>query len=231
MINGVISYKVIIDKLYRDLGINEEIPEGDIIEWFNEALLFIGAFSQFQSKTYILNVVDHKAHLPGGFYKLQSIAYGNNPLYWSGNSLLNNWCCEDCTISICTDCDNTFYIDNYCLYTSVSEGDVCITYLSLPVDEEGYPAIPDDVYYIEACKAYVVKQIDWREWRKGRVADKVYQDSQARWDFYVQAARGSANMPNASKLEELKNVLVRLIPQQNQYARFFKRGPERKFIR
>lgn len=232
MIEGRVSYKTIIDKLYRDLGVNEELPEYDIITWIDEALLFIGAFSQFQSKPYLLNIVNHKAHLPTGFYKLQLIAHNNTPLYWSGNSLINNWCCEDAKIPVCQDCtDNTFYIDNYCLYTSVKEGDVAITYLSIPVDEDGYPTIPDDIYFYEACKAYVVKQLDWREWRKGRVADKVKEDSQNRWDFYVQAARGAANLPNLSQLESLKNRLIRLIPQNRAYNQFFRGGQEQKFIK
>ncbi len=230
MIEGKVSYKVVLDKIYRDLGINDEIAENDVIEWINEALLFIGAFNQFTSKTYILKVADHKAMLPTGFYKLQMANYNGVPLSWQGNSLLNNWCCEDCKIPVCDSCDNTFYIDNYCLYTSIEEGDVCITYLSMALDEDGYPLIPDDVYYMEACKSFVVKQLDWREWRKGRIADKVKDDSETRWNFYVQAARGSANMLNLSQLESMKNRLVRLIPQQNAFRQNFGKGPEQRYI-
>jgi len=82
--------------------------------------------------------------------------------------------------------------------------------------------IPDDVYYIKACTAYVTKMFDYQEWRKGRLADKVYQDSVKEWLFYVGAAKGVANMPNLAQLENLKNVIVRLIPQQSQYNTMFR---------
>ncbi len=68
-------------------------------------------------------------------------------------------------------------------------------------------------------------------WRKGRKPDKVQQDSEARWNFYVQAARGAANMPSLQQLERLKDRLIRLIPQQNAYADLFSKGKEQKYIK
>ena len=48
-----------------------------------------------------------------------------------------------------------------------------ITYLGLPTDEDGYPLVPDDVYYIKAVAAYIIHMLDKQEWRKGSIADKV----------------------------------------------------------
>lgn len=240
MIAGKISYKFILEKLYRDLGLNEEIAEYDVIEWINEALLFIGAFGQLDSSTKILEIDNHRACLPNGFYKLQEITFNGAVMYWAGNTMINNWCCPEAQIPTCNDidsvvggsqCGNTFYIDNYILHTSVSEGRIPITFLTIGVDDDGFPLVPDDVYYFEACKMYVTKMIDWQMWRKGRIPDKVQQDSEARWNFYVQAARGAANMPNAMQLENLKNRLIRLIPQQYAYSQLFRGGQEQKFIK
>ncbi len=47
MIQGKVNVKTLLNKLYRDLGINTDIPESDVLEWVSEALLFIGAFGQF----------------------------------------------------------------------------------------------------------------------------------------------------------------------------------------
>ncbi len=235
MIAGKISYKYIVEKLYRDLGLNEEIPEMDIIEFVGEALLFIGAFGQFDSATLILNIENHQAKLPIGFYKLQETRFNNSPMYWSGNTLINNWCCPDAAIPNCGDegCSghHTFYIDNYVFHTSVPQGNVDITYLSMGVDADGFPLVPDDVYFFEACAAYVTKKIDWQLWRKGRIPDKVQQDSEARWNFYVQAARGAANMPDVAQLEALKNRLIRIIPQQSAYNQFFRKSQESRYIK
>ena len=81
--------------------------------------------------------------------------------------------------------------------------------------------MPDDVYYDEALSCYVTYRLDYRDWRKGLIPDKVYQESEKNWLWYVGAAKGSANMPSLAQLENLKNVWVRIIPKQNEYNSFF----------
>ncbi len=233
MIYGNISVRFLAEKLYRDLGVNTELPFEDVVEWSAEALTFIGAFDQFQSKVTLVNIENHKGKLPCGFYKLQLIAYNDRPIKYAGNSLINNAFCDDCSITSVSSTTNTtllseesFYINDYYIFTSFETGDICLTYLSIPVDEEGYPTIPDDPYYMKACASYVTKMIDYQEWRKGRVPDKVFQKSEADWDWYCAAARGSSNSPDMSRMEQLKNTIVRLIPEQTRYDSFMRNTRE-----
>ena len=100
MIQGRVSINSIAAKLYRDLGINSEIPIEELYEWCSEALLFIGAFDQFNTVTDNITIEEHKAKLPCGFYKLQEISHENMPVYYSGKSLINNYFCEDCKIPV-----------------------------------------------------------------------------------------------------------------------------------
>ncbi len=237
MIQGKVSINSIAAKLYRDLGINSEIPIEELYEWVSEALLFIGAFDQFDTISVNLTIDSHKAKLPCGFYKLQEIAFDNKPIYYSGKSLLTNYFCEDCKIPVFPSINpdgttkETFYINDSYIVTSVESGDnLCVTYLGIPVDENGIPTVPDDVYYMKACTTYVTKMFDYREWRKGRIPDKVFQHSEQEWEFYCVAARGAANMPNVQQLENLKNILIRLVPQTNQFNKFFRSDREAKKI-
>lgn len=226
MISGYVSVKVILDKLYRDLEVNTELNFESCVEWVGEALSFIGAFNQFTNNSKNLDIKNFKAELPPDFYKLADISYNNGPIYYSGNSLVSNYFCNDSNIpqintKTSSTNNETFYINDYYIYTSVEEGTVNITYLSFPVDGEGFPMVPDDIYYIKACTAYVTRMLDYQEWRRGKIADKVFEHSDREWNWYVGAAQGSANMPNASQLENLKNIFVRLIPQQSQYSTLF----------
>ena len=56
MINKFISIKTVFAKIYRDLNINYEIPEIDMLEWSAEALTMIGAFSQYEQITTYLDI-------------------------------------------------------------------------------------------------------------------------------------------------------------------------------
>lgn len=229
MIEGHVSYKTILAKLYRDLDINSEINEISVIEWINEALLMIGAYSQFTEISECLTLKNGKAKLPCGFYKLVDINYQNKPVYWSSNQNRSNYQCHNCRIPTFLDNkeDYTFYINDSYMITNINddsnkEANICIVYLGIPTDEDGYPLIPDDIYYSKALAAYVTSMLDYQEWRKGKIADKVYQKSEQDWLFYVNSARGAANMPNKAQLEALKNVMLRLASIPNEYSRNFK---------
>lgn len=224
MINGFISVKTILAKLYRDLGTNKEINESDVIEWVSEVLLKVGAYSQFTEVSKCLDLIDGKACLPSGLYRMVDIMYNNQPLAWATNTMANNYQCEGCKIpSCCT--QHTFYISNNYLITDIPSNEsqkICIVYIGVPIDDEGYPMIPDDVYYAEACAKYATYMLDYQDWRKGQLPDKVFQKSEQDYLFYINSARGAANMPGVAQMENLKNILVRMIPRQNLYNKHFK---------
>lgn len=229
MIKNYKSLKSIIAKLYRDLGTATELNEGHIVEWVAEGLSKIGSFYQYEALKTCLEIDNNgKAKLPSNFYRLIDISYQSEALSWASNSVAYDFGCEGCTIPKCCTGHN-FYINDCYIVTDIKPTDpdpndpklLCISYLGIPVDDEGYPKVPDDVYYDEALSSYVTYKLDYREWRKGNIPDKVLQKSEQDWLFYVNSARGSANMPSIAQLENLKNTLVRLIPKQDEYNRFF----------
>lgn len=228
MITNFTSIKTLIAKLYRDLNINSEISESDIIEWAAEALSMIGAYSQYNEISHCLKITNGKAKLPCGFYKLVDINYKNQPVYWATNTNAHNYQCHNCRIPVCQDgfCHYTFYINDSYLISNIKdendqEANLCIVYLGIPVDEDNIPMIPDDVYYMKAIASYITSMLDYQDWRKGKIADKVKEQSEKDWLFYVNSARGSANMPNVQQLENLKNIMRRLLPITNDFKRGF----------
>ena len=224
MITGYISSKVIINKLYRDLQLNSQLDEVDIQEWVAEALKLIGAYGQFREVSDCIELNKGKAKLPCDFYKLVDIHYDGIPMYWSSNVNASNYQCPGCDIPVCDNCDLTFYINSSHLITNINvehTAKVCLIYLALPVDEENYPLIPEDVYYEKAVTSYVIHMRDYADWRKGKITDKVFKKSEQDWLFYVNSAKGSANMPNTAQLDNIHSIWNRLIPNPNAYRRFF----------
>jgi len=231
MITGYTSINNILATVYRNLQINSEINELDVAEWIYEALSMIGAYSQYNEISTCLELSSGKAKLPLNFEKLVDVRYKNLPLYWATNTNARNYQCSSCEIPVCNsgECDYTFYInDSYIitnLKTPTTESDtsnLCMIYLGLPVDDNGYPLVPNDIYYIKAVTSYIIHMIDYSEWRKAKITDKVYQESEKNWLFYVNSARGSANMPGLAQLENLKNVLQRLMPMRQEYGKGFR---------
>lgn len=233
-ISNYVSSKVVMARLYRELGLSTEISETEVIELIADALAMIGSHYQYDEIPTVLELdVNGVTKLPSNFYKLVSIRYKDNPLSWSTNAFVNDYECDSCEIAKCCT-DYSFYISDGIIKTDIKatepDNKLCISYLGVPVDEDGYPMVPDDIYYFKACVAYVTYIMDYREWRKGNSPDKVFKKSEQDWLFYVNSARGAANMPNVSQMENLKNIMIRLIPSVNQYTRNFKNinSPERR---
>lgn len=221
-----ISLKFVIEKIYRDLGINDELNFDDIVEWISESLLKIGCYSQFEEKTTMLDIENCKAALPCNLYKLKLVSYNNQIISWQGNTLASNYYCKECNLPPCCTAV-TFFINDSYIYINFGDGvtnsgKVCIDYIAIPVDEDGYPTIPDDPYYLEACKAYVVTKLDYIQWRKGLIPDKLFEHSEREWNYYCAAAKGAGNMPDLHEMEQLKNIWVRLLPLQDEYRQGFR---------
>lgn len=234
MINSHISIKAVIANIYRDLGLSTELPTDDVIEWIGSALEFIGAYGQYEPKIAEFDIDEYKVKIPLDLYKLVYVTYNGYPLTFAGKHLGNNIFCPNCTIPTqdinttngtlsTSGCGGaTFYLNDTYIITSIQTGKICLEYIAIPVDEDGYPLVPDNVSYMKALTCYVTKMLDYREWRKGNIPDKVFQHSEKEWNWYCAQAKGAANMPDLGQLERLKNVMVRLIPKQNEFNTLFR---------
>lgn len=221
MITGYKSIKTIIAGLYRDLGSNTELNIADIVEWVNEGLSLIGAYSQYIEKQKCVDISNYEADLPCDFYRLTDISYNNNPIKWANNTLVSLYGCQGCLIPTCCT-EDFFMISDAHIRTSFKEGKLCMVYLGIPTDDEGFPLVPDDVYFDKALKAYCTYMLDRIEFRKGKIVEVAYRDSERDWLYYCASSKGAANQPGLQQMERLKNSWVRLLPLNNEYSNNFR---------
>jgi hypothetical protein len=95
--------------------------------------------------------------------------------------------------------------------TAFRHGVIQLRYLAMPVDDRGFPLIPDDVSFRDAlfwkCAMHIsmlnpmlIKNPQLRN----------YEMCEMRWLKYCGQARASANMPDLETIERLKNNWLRL---------------------
>lgn len=222
MVDKYVSCKTVINKAYRDTGYTSDINEAHVIEWIGETLDKVGAFSQYKQIKECLDLTNGIAKLPVNFYKIVDLTFNNIRMTWANNDINSDYACEGCTIQSCCGRYN-FYIAGGNIITDIKpeetnregQNSICITYLGIPVDSDGYPLVPDDPYYIDVCVKYITYMMDYREWRKGNIPDKIVSKSETDYLWAVGAAKGSGNMPNKFKMDKIMNVWVRLIPNMN----------------
>lgn len=117
--------------------------------------------------------------------------------------------------------DYTYVVTPGYIKTAIKTGYIMLSYQAVPVDNDGYPMIPDDESFEEAIYWYINMKLTYPDWKMGRVRDAVYYDARNSWNFYRKQAYAHAMMPNIDQLESIKNAWLRLVPEINEHANGF----------
>ena len=116
----------------------------------------------------------------------------------------------------------TYKIDHPYLKTNFKEGHICIAFIRQPLDDKGWPMIPDTVQYVEAIKRYLIYKIKYSEFLQGVINPNIYAKIEQDWHWYCRQARNVELMPSTiDEMQNLKNSWKRLIPQEKRYYGFF----------
>lgn len=205
-----------------------------------------------------LNIEDFRAEIPCDVFKIEQVAINGFPAKYSSDTfhhLLSGSCCGLDTASapseIFTDnfgnqfspqlgystsgagiTDYTFDVNDNYFTTNVRTGEICLAYWAHPIDHEGFPQVPDHISFKEAVKKYLTMKLDYISWRRGDLPGDVFSHSEREWTWYCGQAKNKANMPSVAQMENIKNDILRLKPEINQYNNFFKDlgSPERRKI-
>jgi len=250
MIYKFVSVKEIIEGVYRDTAIFEELDIWDIIEWAGEALELIGAGLAYEELIAEICVKEHRAPLPCNLHISDSVSFRGHPLQQCtgtfGAISTTPTSTETNTIDgKPVDKDNfpqqsnnsgpsgdCYYMNDNFIITSFESGCILLAFRGIKVDIDGYPMVPDNISYKKAIKSYITMMLVRINWRKGASPEAHYRDSQRDWEWYVKQARGSANMPNLDMMENVKTQWVKLKPNMTSARTFYTdlSNPERRLI-
>lgn len=93
-------------------------------------------------------------------------------------------------------CVDEYQLMDGIIKTSFKEGQVAIAYKTSPVDESGYPLIPDITSVMQAVTSYIIYKVMLRYWYSGRegFGDK-YQKAELDWQWYCKQAKSDTFLP------------------------------------
>lgn len=97
--------------------------------------------------------------------------------------------------------------ENGILEFSFESGQVAISYLYHPIDEKGYPLIPDNISYTTAIVAYInykITQGDFYNYVAG--SQSRYIKAEQDWHWYCKQSSNLSLMPNEELLGEINDI-------------------------
>jgi hypothetical protein len=199
--------------------------EAVMLEHAAKGFLQMNLESRYEAKTAIVEVVEHKATAPEDLkYIVQVLAIDNNKTYRmraSTNTFITG-ICVDSTLCLCNNCTYEFHLSPGGVFTtSFRTGQLNISYLAVPVDEDGDILIPDDETVKEALTHYVLYKY-WlaKDLMKEEGATQRVSFHLSMWSTLSKKAL-NLNLPELSVLENIKNQRNRLVPRTRAFDGLF----------
>ena len=119
--------------------------------------------------------------------------------------------------------EHSYIIDEYGFQTSFKDGQLLLSFLRSPLDDEGYPLIPNDEYVIQVCEKYYYYKNAYWKLLSGTDANapKVYAKLEEEFYMSMQMAKSKIKMPNREQLQLGYKSLNTLLPNENKFNSYF----------
>lgn len=231
---NLVSIRQVLDDLLAHPKLKSLTLER-VVNYTVHFIRMIGMPNSFLEKTERLKINEHRAALPCGFHEMKGVraidangrpggtyVYASNtfmtsPLEKGGGQL-------------------TYKVQGGVIFTSNENGEIEIVYKAMPVDEDGFPLLPDDSFFLRALELYIKKEEFTILWERGklktnRYAFQVLQNIQQEYAWAVGQAQSSAIRLTIDQMESLKRSLNTLVVRDNMHERGFNGLNEQERLR
>ena len=215
-----INVKVIMDRLTRH-PLLQDISFETVVDYTIDFIRIVGTPSSFLEKTAIIDIHQYRGQLPCDFYEMIQVRlnkkdrnirsvfrYSTDSFHMSPNKP---------GIS-----DLTYKLSKGCIFTApLEEGEIEIAYMALPMDEGGYPLIPDNSSYLRALEAYIKKQWFTVQFDLGKINQQIMQKADQDYAWAVGQAQTDAIRPTIDQMESISNMWNTLVDRNQEHRKGF----------
>lgn len=127
--------------------------------------------------------------------------------------------------------EETFKTQHNIIYTSFKDGDIEISYKAIPVDDEGYPLLPDNATFLKALEEYIKLEVFTVLYECNKITLQALQNQQTRYYWRVGQVTSEFTIPSISEMESITRMFNTLIPRQTEFDNGFKSLGDREYIR
>lgn len=212
-----VSCKHIVSRVFRNLKPSDANWTLDAVEWIGEALGLIGRGVHMEEKVSFVEVSDFKTSLPEGLLKINQIG----------------WMFEGSTVPVPVYKNESVFVAGdfeqerqgvptvkqrgHFLHFSKEEGRAVLSYVSLALDEDGWPMVADHPSFSNALFYYIVRCMMDGGYKHPHLN---YMQVDEMWLRYCAQARTQAIAPDLMEMEKLRQQWTNILPLE-RYSTFF----------
>lgn len=227
--NNYVSIKRVLERVYRHPFIDFELNMSDVIELTGQILKLYGINEYYKDKVCTLTIEDYKAELPTDMLAIQLIKHSDDHVVfkYTGDPFFMNLHCEDSLNLICCESIYTYKLNENYIFTSEKEGNIDIAYKAIPLDEDGYPKIPDDERFLRALEWEIVAFYAYQLKLSEKMSMENFLIVTGNASKFKRNCIGEKRIPTSDRMEYwLHTFKLRLLPKINHHSNMFKYSQE-----
>lgn len=226
---GVIADRILKHPLLQDISLES------IMGYTLDFIHIMGLPSMYQEETVELVIENYRTVLPANVVSIIQVrdALSNVALRGALSSFYqyDNDETSDFRNETIKDKDGTYKVQGNILYTSFKDGNVVVSYQSIPVDDSGFPMIPNNNVFLRALEFYIKKEWFNIQFDLGRITIQVLNNAQQQYAWSAGQCASEFRMPSLSEMESITNMWTRLLPQSNEFITGFQRLGQKEYLK
>lgn len=209
MVYKTVSSSNIIARVLRDLKPSSTDWVTDAIEWLGEVVERIGCYPTLERKTVTVTARGYKIPYPIDLESIEYISHNKQRLFFGGGNFdITHDSFYPNAMNLVYAYSTGYYLTGNAYVTCSIEGaEVEICYNAFPLDEEGYPLIPDNYFYKTACFWYIASRLALREQIKLK-----YEDCETKFNTNASLAENDCAFPSPERMDNFRERWCRLVP-------------------
>lgn len=202
-----------MDKITRH-PLLEDIPFETVVDYTADFMRIVGAPPAFLEKTEKIKIQNYRGILPCDYYqtiqvriidsdkRMGAFRYSTDSFHMSNIKPKHGGL--------------TYKIQGSCIITSIEEGEIELAYMAMPLDDEGYPLIPDNSSYSKALELYIKLQWFTVLFDTGKISPQVLSNTQQQYAWAVGQAQTDIIRPTIDQMEAISNMWNKLLPDSTR---------------
>lgn len=208
-----VNIKLIMDRLTRH-PLMQDISLETVIDYTVDFIRIVGMPKVFLEKTADIPIKEYRGVLPCDFYQIIQVRTMNskNGSHHAFRASTDSFHMSGHKGNKIERAGLTYKLQGNCIITSIPEGIIEIAYMALPIDEEGYPLIPDNSSYSRALELYIKQQWFTILFDTGKISIQVLNNTQQQYSWAVAQAQSDLVRPTIDEMEAITNMWNKLLP-------------------
>ena len=229
-----ISYvpiEMVINRVYMDYKFITDIRVSDVLEWIG---IIYGSFSvphMFRMKVTgndiispNISITNHRGLLPPDFRKVMISGirdYDTKEVYRESLGTFTRFSSSISETTESTNLDKLYNISGGYIFTEDESATLEMAYEAFPIDDRGYPLVPDDEKVIEYAKEFIAEKITFNLLAANKISKDIWDVIDRRRMFKAGAAHTSLIRPNPDTMESWTWARLRLLPRIQDFQESF----------